>query len=114
MEAVKIDKQGTVVFFRFNGEITLEITSTLKQQITEALAEDDADILVFDLSEVTFMDSSGIGFLVARNTAYKGSGKKMYLFKPSTQVRKTLDLVQLSSFFDILDTEDDLVAVLPA
>ncbi|MFO7818434.1 MAG: STAS domain-containing protein, partial [Desulfovibrionales bacterium] len=66
-----------------------------------------------DLSDIKFMDSSGIGFLVATNNKVKQSGRGFYLYMPSPQVIKTLKLVNLFSFFEILRDEDDLVAVTP-
>lgn len=108
MDSLRIDKTEEGLFLVFNGEITLEITTDLKTNIEAALQESDYDTLVADLSSVSFMDSSGIGFLVALNTKIMGLGKQMFLLKPSTQVRKTFELVQLSNFFSIVDSEDEL------
>ena len=109
MDSLRIEKKEDGLFLVFNGEITLEITTDLKKDIDASLVEADYEALVADLARVTFMDSSGIGFLVALNTKIMGLGKKMYLLKPSSQVRKTFELVQLSNFFNILDNEDELL-----
>ncbi len=111
MEAFRIELQGSTLLVTFSGEITLEITTDLKVRIDEAIKSGEFGSLVVDLSEITFMDSSGIGFLVAMNTKVMGMGKKMFLLKPSAQVRKTLELVQLSNFFQILDNEDELLTL---
>ena len=109
MDSLRIDSKEDGLFLVFNGEITLEITTDLKNDIDAALQESDYDTLVADLAAVSFMDSSGIGFLVALNTKIMGLGKKMFLLKPSPQVRKTFELVQLSNFFNIVDSEDELL-----
>lgn len=113
MEAFRIEKKDDTVIIAFSGEITLEITSELKREIDDSLRDSVFDNLIVDLAEVTFMDSSGIGFLVALNTKIMGIGKKMYLFKPSNQVSKTLELVQLHNFFNMLEDDDDLLTILP-
>jgi anti-sigma B factor antagonist len=111
MEAFRIERQDDALLVNFSGEITLEITTELKGRIDEVIKGGDFKALVVNLSEITFMDSSGIGFLVAMNTKTMGLGKKMFLLKPSAQVRKTLDLVQLSNFFQTLDNEDELLTL---
>lgn len=112
MEAFRVEQRGDAVFIQLLGEITLEITGELKVEIDHALRSSEYVAIVLDLSGITFMDSSGIGFLVALNTKTIGQGKKMHLFKPSAQVVKTLELVQLSNFFHILQDEDELETVI--
>jgi anti-sigma B factor antagonist len=65
-----------------------------------------------DLSRIRFMDSAGIGFLVAMNTRVQNGGGSFYLYKPSLQVTKTLELVQLIDFFEFCATEDELSSLL--
>lgn len=113
MDALRVEKKDNAVFAAFKGEITLEITSELKKELEAAISDGKFDNLIADLAEVNFMDSSGIGFLVALNTKIMGLGKKMYLYRPSAQVKKTFELVQLSSFFSILEQEEDLLAIMP-
>jgi anti-sigma B factor antagonist len=95
------------------GEITIEVTGEMRQVVEDNLNSQSVEALVLDLSSVRFMDSSGIGSLVALNSKIKNSGKNFYILAPSDQVRKTLELVQLLSFFHIVDTEEDLALLLP-
>ena len=89
----------------------MEITQDFKHAVEKHLEDPSAATLVLDLSEVSFMDSSGIGFLVACNTRLQSSGKTLVLFKPSPQVRKTLNLVQLMQFFSVAESEQELDAL---
>ena len=57
------------------------------------------------------MDSSGIGFLVSINTRMRSSGRSFYLYRLSPAVEKTLGLVQLLNFFEILKDESALAAL---
>ncbi len=113
MENCLIEFRDDALYLTFHGEITIEITAGLKKEIDKALQPSSFSSVVVNLSEVAFIDSSGIGFLVALNTRLISLSRKMFLFKPSAQVKKTLDLVQLSSFFTIAADEDELLALLP-
>lgn len=101
------EKDGCLVA-RYAGEITMEVTQDFKREVEKALEGSDAKALVLDLSQVSFMDSSGIGFLVACNTRLQTSGRVLALLAPSSQVRKTLALVQLMEFFKVAESEDEL------
>lgn len=96
---------------RYVGEITLEITGDLKRSLDAELDGNSVATVVIDLSEVTFMDSSGIGFLVSVNTRMRSAGRSFYLYRLSRPVEKTLGLVQLLQFFQILADETALAAV---
>lgn len=111
MEAFTLERKDGLLIVSFSGEITLEVTNQLKNEMEVAIKQGDFENLVVDLAEISFMDSSGIGFLVALNTKILGQGKKMYLYRPSDQVHKTLALVQLSTFFKVLETEDEMLAL---
>ncbi|WP_457572096.1 STAS domain-containing protein [Desulfovulcanus sp.] len=113
MESLQIEKQGRLFIVTLQGELTLEIVEEVKAKIEEIFA-DDWEILVVNLTDINFLDSSGIGFLVATNNRAKQSGKKFYLLAPSKQVVKTLKLVNLLHFFDILDSEDELITIMPS
>ncbi len=112
MDELQVEKTGTTCLISFSGELTLEITPQLKKEVEEPLMKDGCRTLVMDLSQTNFLDSSGIGFLVALNNKIKQTGKKFYLFKPSSQVRKTLSLVKLIDYFTVLETREELDKVL--
>ena len=108
METVKIERKTDTLFLYISGEITLERTGILKQETEELLKAGSFSNLVLELSKVSFVDSSGIGFLVSLNTKIRSMGRRMYLLKPSIQIKKTLDLVQLTTFFHIVEHEAEL------
>ncbi len=111
MEKLTVKRQSDVLLLRYAGEITLEITGDLKRRLDAELEADEVKAVVIDLSEVSFMDSSGIGFLVSVNTRMRSSGRSFFLYKLSKPVEKTLGLVQLLEFFQILSDEKALAAV---
>lgn len=104
MENLRLARQGGVLSLILDQEITMDVTPDLKREI-EAALETPYVAVVLDLSRVSFMDSSGIGFLASLNARIQNSGKRLYLLKPSRQVSKTLELVQLIAYFDVVDDE---------
>lgn len=108
MENLTWQDLGGALVARYSGEITMEITQDFKREMEKALEKAPGKALVLDLSGVSFMDSSGIGFLVACNTRLQASGRLLALLNPSSQVRKTLALVQLMEFFKVAETEEEL------
>lgn len=111
MENLTLTHSGDVVLLKYAGEMTLEITGLLKRRLDDELTDGSVRAVVIDLSAVSFMDSSGIGFLVSVNTRMRSSGRAFYLFHLSSAVQKTLGLVQLLSFFAILQDDAALAAL---
>ena len=111
MEKLTLTRTNDTVLLKYAGEITLEITRDLKRRLDSELTDDSVRAVVIDLSGVPFMDSSGIGFLVSVNTRMRSSGRSFYLFHLSPAVEKTLGLVQLLSFFPILQDENALASL---
>lgn len=97
-----------------SGKITYEATQTMKSQAETMLAQmGESPFLVCDVSRVTFLDSSGIGFLVFLNNKVRQQDGSFFLFQPTEAVVKTLELVQLLSFFEFIEDESELIMSLP-
>ncbi|EHJ46233.1 anti-sigma-factor antagonist [Solidesulfovibrio carbinoliphilus subsp. oakridgensis] len=111
MEKLTIKRDSDALMLRYSGEITLEITGDLKRRLDAELEDAEVKAVIIDLSDVSFMDSSGIGFLVSANTRMRSSGRSFFLYKLSKPVEKTLGLVQLLQFFQILADEEALAAI---
>ncbi len=107
MEGLRIEQRNGAVIVTIGGEITMENTPELKQEVEQAI-KGDYEHLILELSDVSFIDSSGIGFLVSMSTRVGNAGKSFELLKPSPQVTKTLELVQLIKYFRILRSDDEL------
>ena len=84
-----------------NGEIDLENSGNLRQQLHEAL--DDNKAVSVDMSAVNYIDSSGIAVLIeSKQRAMEGS-KQFKILKPSEAVLSVLKLAKLISFFEIVE-----------
>lgn len=112
MEKLTISYGKDALLLKYDGEVTLDVTPELKRQLEAELAGHDVSAVILDLSGVGFMDSSGIGFLVSVNTRMRSAGKACHLCRLSPKVRKTLGLVQLLTYFSVLENDEDVAALL--
>jgi len=97
-----------------SGDVTSELTRQIKNEI-ETLLDNSSPrpIVVCDMARVRFLDSSGIGMLVFLHNKLRQKVGRLYLYQPSVAVRKTLDLVQLLSFFELIDDEMEFLGQFP-
>ena len=107
MENLGIEHRGGAILVEYSGEMTLDTTPDLRKEIEAATADGGFETLILDLSGVGFMDSSGIGFLVSLSSRVENEAKSFYLCRPSAQVSRTLDLVQLKKYFRVLSSEEE-------
>ena len=93
--------ENNVMIITVSGEIDLENSGNLRQQVHEAL--DDNKAVSVDMSAVNYIDSSGIAVLIeSKQRAGEGS-KEFKIVKPSEAVLSVLKLAKLVSFFEILN-----------
>lgn len=114
MTRLQCETQDGWMKIEFAGDVTCESAQRIKKE-AEGLLENlgPRPALVCDLAQVRFLDSSGIGLLVFLNNKLRQKDGSFFLFQPSREVRKTLELVQLLSFFELVDNEVELLARLP-
>ncbi|WP_291329711.1 STAS domain-containing protein [Desulfovibrio sp. UCD-KL4C] len=105
MEDKRITISDGVMTLKFGKEITIESLQGFKNSVEEKSNSPEIKTVIANLSETHFLDSSGIGFLVSLNSRLKRLDKNMYLLRPSEQICKTLELVRLISFFNLIDDE---------
>ena len=93
--------ENDVLIIKVSGEIDLENSANLRQQIHAALDENIA--VSIDMSAVNYIDSSGIAVLIeSKQRAGEGS-KEFKILKPSEAVLSVLKLAKLISFFEIVN-----------
>lgn len=113
MEGLHLTRHGRRFLAALDGELANERVVAARQELEQALADAGSTGLVVDLSGVSFLDSSGIGLLVSLAAQARAAGRGFHLLAPSPQARKTLELVQLIRYFDILPSRDSLSGLEP-
>jgi anti-anti-sigma factor len=71
-------------------------------RLLEAVPEDLEDRLVLDLGGVAFMDSSGLRALLEVRRRTADAGRRFAIARPSEPVLRVLELVHLTTEFEIL------------
>jgi anti-sigma B factor antagonist len=114
MTDLRFEDRGSWTKACFAGEITYEMTQKMKAD-AEAVFKTlpDNPLLVCDMQEVDFLDSSGIGLLVFLNNKMRQKNGQCFLLHPSEPVRKTLELVKLMTFFEVMDDEAEVMLHTP-
>ena len=69
-----------------------------------------AQNILINLGEVTTIDSSGIGELVAAYTTVTNRGGNLKLLNLPPKVQDILQITQLFTVFDVLDSEEEAIA----
>ena len=95
----KIEDEALII--TVSGEIDLENSGDLRQQIRRAL--DDNKVVSIEMSSVNYIDSSGIAVLIESKQIAGESNKEFKIVKPSEAVLSVLKLAKLVSFFEIIN-----------
>ncbi|MEE2775664.1 MAG: STAS domain-containing protein [Acidobacteriota bacterium] len=91
------------------GKITIGSGDiALRDSVIEAL-ESGARKILINLKDVSTIDSSGIGELVAAFTTVTNRGGKLKLVGLPPKVSDILQITQLVTVFEVVDTEDEAV-----
>lgn len=95
---------------RFTGQIGLPALKEFKASLDDLVSENLSKVIL-DFADVT-LSKSAVGVLIGFTAAMHGRNKRLYLYRPSSQVRAILKELGLTYFFSYLDSEDDIIATL--
>ncbi len=86
------------------GRLTIENRDSFLEKGQEVLAE--TPFLIVNLSEATFLDSTALGSLVGLAKQARDTGGKMWLTAVPENIHRTIALMRLDRFFDMLEDVD--------
>ena len=95
---------------RFKGQIGLPNLKEFKTALDDLVSENLSKVIL-DLAAVS-LSKSAVGALIGFAAAMHGRNKRLYLYRPSVQIRAVLKELGLTAFFSYLETEDDIIATL--
>ena len=102
--------EGGTSLGRFKGQIGLSALGEFKNALDDLVTANLSKIIL-DLAAVS-LTKSAVGVLVAFAASIHGRNKRLYLYRPSPQVRAVFKELGLTRYFSYLDAEDDLIATL--
>lgn len=98
LSVTRADRDNRLVFV-LDGDIDLETSLSLRNELLEALPTGKEDVVV-DLSGVGFMDSSGLAALVGAWKAVRDDGS-FRVCGPNPIVHRVLTITGMEDVFDI-------------
>ncbi len=98
---LSIVEDGEIVVVILKGDIDLEHSSRMRQNLLDILG--DARAVIVDLSGVSMIDSSGIASLLEGFQEARKKGKDFILAAPGDPVMRVLKLARLDTVFQIAD-----------
>jgi len=87
------------------GEIDVASVPQLALRLNEAVASSEKDVVV-DLADVTFMDSTGLALLAKTRAQLASDGRRLFVARPATCVRRLFALAGVDQLFDVQDLDD--------
>ena len=108
MDCIRIEQAGDIVVFTAPAEISVECSHSFKNDLKNYFENNVFKSAVFDISALQGINSCGIGLMVTLQTKCMSLGCMFYLCNPTTNVTKTLELVQLKNFFNIVEEIDEI------
>lgn len=106
---VSTTARDTVVS-EFTGTIGIAQLDEFKQALDD-LVTDRLHKLILDFSSVD-LSRTAIGALTSFAASMYGRNKKLYIYQPSPQLRSTLRDLSLTPFFNVLETQEDILLTL--
>lgn len=103
-------RPGKITIFDISGHIDLATSPELRKALLHEIRERRRARVVVNLTAVGYMDSSGLASLVEGLKASRDVGSRFVLFGLNTALREVFHLSKLTTFFEILDNEEQAVA----
>lgn len=102
-----ITAERDTVVSSFKGEIGVEGLEDFKNALND-LVTDRLHKLIIDLRAIS-LSRTAVGTLVNFAASIYGRNKKLYLYSPSPQVRASLAELNLTTMFNVLETQEDIL-----
>ncbi len=99
-----------VTILDLKGKITIGVGDIALRDAIHAAVDGGAKQILLNAAGVKTIDSSGIGELVAAFTTVTKAGGALKLYGIPPKVGDILQITQLVTVLDIMDTEDEAVA----
>ncbi|MBQ7353084.1 MAG: anti-sigma factor antagonist [Clostridia bacterium] len=101
MEKIKCIFENKVLTVRIIGDIDHHSARGVREKIDYIIFDKKPILVLLDLSAVEFMDSSGLGLILGRYTISKDIGADFKIIRPSSNVKRILDLAGIDRLMKI-------------
>jgi anti-sigma B factor antagonist len=98
--------KGDVAILSLSGKFVAGTDGLVLRQRVKELIDSGTRKLLFNFAEVPYIDSTGLGFLAGSRELAAEAGAIIVLTGMNSHVRRILDGVKLSQFFNLAEDED--------
>lgn len=104
---LKKKKIGDRLVVYLEGRLDVTVATEVEEQLIKLIDEDGEKHIVLNLEQVEYMSSSGFRACIAilRKLKQREGSLRLSNIRPS--VKRIFDVIELTSLFDIYDTEDE-------
>jgi anti-sigma B factor antagonist len=106
--SIEIREIDCVVVMELAGRVSV-LEPGLRQRAWE-LIERGQRYFVVNLANVSYLDNSGLGQLCWLYSAVRNRGGDMKLLRPTSRIRKLLNITKLDTVFQSFERETDAIA----
>jgi anti-anti-sigma factor len=109
----EVDAGEKAMVLRVTGRLDAKNAQTLFRKCRDSL-ESKRVRVILNLSEVSFVASSGVGTLLALTEEFKDAGGDLHIVSPSAAVKSVIDLLNLTQFLTLGDSEAEVLQAIGA
>lgn len=104
---LKKKKVGDRLIVYLEGRLDVTVATEVEEQLIKLIDEDGEKHIVLNLEQVEYMSSSGFRACIAilRKLKQREGSLRLSNIRPS--VKRIFDVIELTSLFDIYDTEEE-------
>lgn len=109
---INFEKHGNITVVYLQGRFDVYLTEKIEKEIVRLIDDDHSSDFIFNLRDVEYLSSSGIGLFVSVMVKLKKRAKTLVLCEMNSSVKKILDLVEMSTLFNIYKSEAEALEFL--
>ena len=104
---IKISKKNTHIRVLPVGKMC-DLPDYEEFKKTIRIIMDEINTIVIDLNRITFITSQGLGLFISISKMLQDSGKKLILFNPRIDIKKTIEIAGINFVIKTVYTEEEL------
>ncbi|MDH5718072.1 MAG: STAS domain-containing protein [Spirochaetia bacterium] len=113
MENVEIKNLGAnKAVVNLSGRLDVAVSGNIEEALLEAIEKDNLKYLVLNMQDVEYMSSSGFRVAIALLRKLRDDGGILKLCSLKPAVKRIFDVIELTSLFEIYETEEEALSSL--
>lgn len=112
IELKKLDDNKAIAYLR--GRLDVAVSGDIEEELMNAIDKQGLKYLLLNMENVEYMSSSGFRVAIALLRKLKDDGGQLKISNLKPSVKRIFDVIELTSLFDIYETEQEALDAFPA